>query len=102
MHDPWVAPVFPTIRLRTFCFPRIHAPLIQVMRSGSCLSGQCTALICGIRYSAFRKQQEWRTTPKRDRSRCVGDTGRTIQQASRCLGCEWSLERVEISALRFP
>lgn len=80
-------------------FPfRIHAPLIQIMRSGSCLSGQCTALICGSRYKVLRKQQKWRTAPKRDRSRCVGNTGRTIQQASRCLGCEWFSECVETSA----
>lgn len=65
---------------------RTHAPLIHVMRSSSCLSGQCNALICGIRYRVFRKRQKWRIAPKRDRSQCVGDT-RTIQQASRFLGC---------------
>lgn len=63
----------PTVSL-SFSF-RIHASLIQVMRSGSCQSGQCTALICGICYRGFRKQQMWRTTPKRDRARYGGNTG---------------------------
>lgn len=84
MHNPWVAPVFPIIRLWSFRFlSRICT--VDTSHAGSqapayFTSGRYAALICGICYRAFRKQQKWRTTLKRDRSRCVGNTRRTIQQ----------------------